>query len=62
MCVFLDVGLALNEGVDLPASMQKPRGIGFVTRANVVSDHAPDVAARRSIIRLIVYLNISPTH
>ena len=54
-------GHAMKKVVDLLASMQKPIGIGFLTRVNIVSDHAPDVATRRSRIRFIVYLNSSPT-
>ena len=43
-----DSRCALSEEIELPDNLTQPRGIGFVARAKVDSDHASDSVARRS--------------
>ena len=50
----------LGHGMELPASMPHPRGIGFVTRDEVDPDHASDAATRMSRTGFIARLNSLP--
>jgi hypothetical protein len=45
---------------ELPINMPEPRGSAMVMRAFVDSDHAGDMATRRSRIGFIIFLNSSP--
>jgi hypothetical protein len=47
---------------ELPHKMPEPRGRGFVMRAKVDADHAPDTVTRRSRMGFIVYLNSAPIY
>ena len=42
---------------ELPTNMPEPRGLGFVVRAKVDSDHTSDTVTRRSRTSFFVYLN-----
>ena len=51
------------QGVEVvPLDIPEPRGIGFVMRAKVDVDHAPDTVTRRSRTGLLVYLNSGPVY
>ena len=42
---------------ELPTNMTEPRGLGFVVREKVNTDHASDTITRRSRTVFFVYLN-----
>ena len=47
---------------ELPKNMPTPRGVGFVMRASVDSDHAGDLITRRSRTGFIIFLNSAPIY
>jgi len=47
---------------ELPSNMPPPRGIGFSMRAFVDSDHAGNLATRRSRTGFIIFLNSAPIY
>jgi hypothetical protein len=47
---------------ELPSNMPKPRGVAFTLRAFVDSDHAGDVATRRSRTGFVIFLNSAPIY
>ena len=51
-----------EEGESIPVDAPTPRGHGFVIRAYVDSDHAGDLATRRSRTGFIVFLNNAPIY
>ena len=54
-----DFTRSLKEGVDLLASVSRTRGVGFLTRAKVDTDHASDTFLRRPRTEFIEFINIS---
>ena len=44
---------------DIPSNAPEPRGVGFIMRAFVDSDHAGDIATRRSRTCFMIFLNSS---
>ena len=42
--------------------MPEPRGLGFIMRAKVDTDHASDTMTRRSRTGFLVYLNCAPIY
>ena len=55
-----DFGLYNEE--KLQVNMPMPRGLGFVMRSFVDTDHAGDSITRRSRIAFLVYLNMAPIY
>jgi hypothetical protein len=47
---------------ELPGNMPESRGSTMVTKALVDSDHAGDIATRRSRTGFIIFLNNSPIY
>ena len=47
---------------EIPGNMPTPRGIGFLMRAFVDSDHAGDLITRRSRTGFIIFLNFAPIY
>ncbi len=47
---------------ELPATMPRPRGLGFTMRAYVDADHATDSMTRKSRSGFLVYLNNAPIY
>jgi hypothetical protein len=47
---------------DKPTNAPKPRGLGMTMRAFVDSDHAGDIATRRSRTGFLIFLNSSPIY
>ena len=46
----------------LPKNMHQPRGMGFVMRSYVDTDHDGDSITRRSHTGFLVYLNCAPVY
>ena len=47
---------------EIPGNMPTPRGVGFLMRAFVDSDHAGDLITRRSRTGFIIFLNSAPIY
>ena len=47
---------------EIPGNAPEPRGIGFIIRAFVDSDHAGDIATRRSRTGFMIFLNSAPVY
>ena len=45
---------------ETPKDMPEPRGMGFVIRVKVDTDHASDTTTRRSRTGFLVYINSAP--
>ena len=47
---------------EVPPNMPEPRGIGFIMRAFVGSDHDGDIMTRRSRTWFLIFLNSAPIY